>query len=426
MIDAKVYQKLFTALRTRDGKELAKVAYDLLGMPIVVSDAAFVVTAKHPVAELGDEQWDANRVGRQIEPRFLETFREDDHFTKYRPSTSYPILIDWGHYEHMPRLTSAIWSEDAAVGFVCALTIGHSVEPWHYEVLEAIAEAFAILSETEFGTRSRHIDLSTAFLYGMLSGSMNGELESLRALFVQQIGGPYQLLCAKPRTQLETLSESALKRALEASFESFVQVAYQGSLYVLVDCSALESGKVDAEALRAIEAPGVSWGASRTFQDISEFSACRWQAEGALRVGSVIEPAKRFHTFDDLVADVVLDEVTSRVPLRYVEPAALATLRTHDAENGTEYFATFEIYLLNRADRKKTAEALHIHRNTLAYRLDRIRDMIGAAESDPYLPAYFALVRHAEAMGEETSATRVSHDRAPEPGDCEGEVRDDG
>lgn len=426
MVDAKVYQKLFTALRTRDGKELAKVAYDLLGMPIVVSDAAFVVTAKYPAAELGDEQWDANRVGYQIEPRFLETFREDDHFTKYRPSTSYPILIDWGHYEHMPRLTSAIWSEDAAVGFVCALTTGHAVESWHYEVLEAIAEAFAILSETEFGTRSRHIDLSTAFLYGMLSGSMNGELESLRTLFVQQIGGPYQLLCAKTRTQLEALPEGALKRALEASFESFVQVAYQGALYVLVDCSTLGSEKVDAGTMQSIEVPGVSWGASRTFQNISEFSACRWQAEGALRIGSVIEPEKRFHMFDDLVADVVLDEVTSRVPLRYVEPAALAALRTRDAENGTEYFETFESYLLNRADRKATAHALHIHRNTLAYRLDRIRDMIGTAESDPYLPAYFALVRHAEAMGEGAAAHTPRDRTAAEPGDREGEMRDDG
>lgn len=403
MVDANLYQTLFTALRTRDENELAKAAFELLHMPIVASDAAFVVIAKYPTARLGDEQWDANRIGHQIEPRFLETFREDDHFTKY-PSTSRPILIDWGHYEHTPRLTSVIRSEDAVVGFISALTTGHVVEEWHYEALEAIAEAFSILSETEFGTRSRHLDFSTAFLYGLLTGTVNGEFASLRTLFVQQIGGPYQLLCAKTRTQFETLPESALKRALEANFETFVQVAYQGTLYVLVDGAAQRPDKSSGDVLRALEIPHVTWGVSRTFQDLSEFPECRWQAEGALRVGSVIEPDKSVHVFDELVADVVLDEVTSRVPLRCAEPAALAALRAHDAENGTEYFATLECYLLNRGDRKATAAALHVHRNTLAYRLDRIEEMIGSTESDAYTSIYFALARHASAMGDRGGA----------------------
>lgn len=395
MVDASLYQTLFDALRTRSADELAHAAYTLLRMPIVVTDTAFVVIAKCPDKPLGDEQWDANRIGRQIEPRFLETFREDDHFAKY-PQTSRPILIDWGHYERTPRLTALIRSEDTVVGFACALTTGCDVDPWHYEAMEIIAEAFSILTETEFGTRSRHLDFTTAYLYRLLSNTAVDDLDSIHALFVQQLPGPYRLLAARPRTPYDAPPEAAAKRAIERCFDSAAQVAYQNTLYVLVSD---QPSKTRTSIEASLEAPGVVWGVSRAFNDISKFAGARWQIDSALRVGAATDPERCVHFFDDIAEDAVLDEITSRVPLSCAEPPALTALRAHDAENGTEYFATLESYLLNRRDRKATAQALHIHRNTLAYRLDRIDKMAGGEATSTYAAVYFALVRHAQTMG---------------------------
>jgi hypothetical protein len=54
--------------------------------------------------------------------------------------------------------------------------------------------------------------------------------------------------------------------------------------------------------------------------------------------------------------------------------AILAPLETG---SGPELLATLEAYLANDADRRRTASALHVHPNTLDYRLRRIADLTG-------------------------------------------------
>ncbi len=58
-------------------------------------------------------------------------------------------------------------------------------------------------------------------------------------------------------------------------------------------------------------------------------------------------------------------------------------LRAFDRENGTEYLPTYLTFLLHDRNLVKTAGALHVHRNTLVYRLEKIHEMIGTDEDDP-------------------------------------------
>ena len=57
-------------------------------------------------------------------------------------------------------------------------------------------------------------------------------------------------------------------------------------------------------------------------------------------------------------------------------------LLEHDKENGTELFGTYLFFLLNDRNLVKTAKELNIHRNTLVYRIERIREIISADDDD--------------------------------------------
>lgn len=48
-----------------------------------------------------------------------------------------------------------------------------------------------------------------------------------------------------------------------------------------------------------------------------------------------------------------------------------------DEQNDTSYFETLKVYLLHDSNTLKAAKELHIHRNTLNYRLNKINDLIG-------------------------------------------------
>ena len=60
----------------------------------------------------------------------------------------------------------------------------------------------------------------------------------------------------------------------------------------------------------------------------------------------------------------------------------LLRLLQEDRENNTDLYYTLKIYLLNENNVTMAADSLHIHRNTLVYRLKQIRECIEADIND--------------------------------------------
>lgn len=58
-------------------------------------------------------------------------------------------------------------------------------------------------------------------------------------------------------------------------------------------------------------------------------------------------------------------------------------MERYDRENGTAYLQTLNAYLEQGANQRRTAEALFVHINTVAYRLQRMRELFGLALDEP-------------------------------------------
>ena len=57
-----------------------------------------------------------------------------------------------------------------------------------------------------------------------------------------------------------------------------------------------------------------------------------------------------------------------------LEHPVLKQLRSADRRNHTEYFHTLQVYLQEERSLVRASERLHIHKNTLLYRIRRIED----------------------------------------------------
>ena len=79
---------------------------------------------------------------------------------------------------------------------------------------------------------------------------------------------------------------------------------------------------------------------------------------------------------------------TSRcLPNRIPHPA-LAMLRAHDQEKNSTLYETLYQFLVNERSTQRTAQALHIHKNSLLYRLNQIKEIVDLDLDDPNLRAY--------------------------------------
>ena len=69
------------------------------------------------------------------------------------------------------------------------------------------------------------------------------------------------------------------------------------------------------------------------------------------------------------------------MPVSLIHPAVLK-LAEYDRTHNTAFTETLHMYLKKERSQSKTAAALNLHRNTLTYRLQRIRELLPADLED--------------------------------------------
>lgn len=108
------------------------------------------------------------------------------------------------------------------------------------------------------------------------------------------------------------------------------------------------------------------------------------QAKKALRVA---KKNGSFVCYDDLTLDVALAEITDETRKEFVEKVLAILLREK------ELLETLEAYLETNLSIKETSKRLHIHINTLHYRLKRICELTGLSlkETQNLVTFYIAL-----------------------------------
>ncbi|KIL49442.1 CdaR family transcriptional regulator [Jeotgalibacillus soli] len=92
------------------------------------------------------------------------------------------------------------------------------------------------------------------------------------------------------------------------------------------------------------------------------------EAEKALKVAV---KSHKIVFYEELILDIVLEEVTQPTRDEFTDRVLLAI--RHDYE----LLETLKVYFLNNQSLKKTADDLHVHINTLHYRLKQIKDLTG-------------------------------------------------
>jgi DNA-binding PucR family transcriptional regulator len=116
-------------------------------------------------------------------------------------------------------------------------------------------------------------------------------------------------------------------------------------------------------------------GVSDPVRDLEGLADARWRAMVAAATNH--ETGAQVTLFDELRG---LSDVAQRLPpdvARDLAQTTLGSLRAHDATHGSELVATLHAYVAHGGRQRDTAEALHIHPNTLLQRLRRCAELGG-------------------------------------------------
>ena len=117
-------------------------------------------------------------------------------------------------------------------------------------------------------------------------------------------------------------------------------------------------------------------GVSLEFNSFMNLRYAFIQAKSALNA-NVFHPAKNIYHFSNSYADHIVALLDNSTSLPSLCHPKIVELYQYNGDKGHEFVYTLQTYLLCGRSLSTTANIMHIHRNTLQYRLERIREMVG-------------------------------------------------
>lgn len=291
-------------------------------------------------------------------------------------------------------------------GFLTLLGKDEDIQDLDEQIVRRAAPAFAVPIAKHRAIMETQTRLQGSFLESLLAGTFSDEEEIMaRARYLgHDLRGAYDTACLTLDGHAE--SPSAIDEARRAGlWTSFLDLAHReisekwprALLRERGDVLALllpaDEGRDTADVHRALEKTrgtlaglvgrvsstvGIGRRASGPVSIVRSYV----EAEQAARIGRQFLGGDRTISF----ADLGVYRVIARAEREAIETFShefLAALDEYDEQHSGELVETLEGFFACNGNHARAAERLHLHRNTLLYRLGRIEALSGFDLSDP-------------------------------------------
>ena len=280
-----------------------------------------------------------------------------------------------------PSVVANIWLEDHFASRLNMLCVNAEPTPLMAYACGVVAEHL----RRNLGERAQR--RVSGPLRGMLADLLAG-VQLSDALIADRLrtrpgweGGFFRLFAADVHMRQDRQVVSYYAGVLEELFPDggLLALEAEGKLALVAHAAAEESFRAVEEKLSGfLRQQNMVCGESNSFRSLREAQGYFDQARTALRLGAEtpLRPYRRH----------MLQQILSYIPKEraaWLVSPDVGRLREADRAGGLELSETLRAYLEHDRSLTRTAQALFIHKNTLLYRLGRIREILESDLDDP-------------------------------------------
>jgi purine catabolism regulator len=290
----------------------------------------------------------------------------------------------------MTRIVAPIIVQRELHGYIWIIA-GHTpLTPLDELALSHGATVAALILFKEQAVRQAAIALQGDFFTSLLSDG--AELVTLREQ-AQRLGyrldRSHQVWVIATQSELE-MTHSPLKAPihdwLEQQRSPFLLFPRDQHWIAVVECETTEQGYQEAIAMvGALEKTIPIWVGigNVTSPDKSHLQQSYEQAQEALHIAIALRQKPGAIAFQNLGLLHWLYQLSPDDRAANIYRTHIATLQAYDAKRNTDLLTSLEQYLDHGGALVETAATLHVHRNTLLHRLDRIEQLCDVNLKDP-------------------------------------------
>jgi hypothetical protein len=351
---------------------LADAAAALVDAPVTIEDAQSRVLAYSSRQDLADPARVSTIVGRRVPDEVLATLRAQGVFRRLARSAD-PVFVP-ASGGTKPRLVIPVRAGGAWLGSIWAVVEERPSAPLVAELVQTSSVvALHLLRLRAQADLSRRVAADR--LRGVLSGNVAGAADWLpagpwRVVLLGGEGDPVHLL---------DLWESVCRRH---AWNQPLLADLDGRGYAVVrDSDEPAPGTwgwlVDVVAQARRESLALTARAGRAAHAPAELERSRGEAQETDRVA---DAAAAVAVHEEVWAEVTIARAASTLAADPLGP--LQVLRAHDDEHHSDYLGTLAAWLDHPGAPTAAAHSIHVHPNTMRYRMARIADLAGLDLAD--------------------------------------------
>ena len=388
MISTDAYRHMFQAVKTGRIEKIIASAYQILQHPVIFTDASFrKVTQVYPAEKTGDPKWDCYLEGEELDINVLKAFLEHDYArTLQIPGIYY---YNEGYFKDSAQLCASVINNGRIEGYVTILCPEEDYSVELVSLLEIVADAVLIYLRNDLSRFAGVSTLYTAFVRALFTGSFTNlrEAQEMASQLNIKFAPSFIFLVISFREKNVRTFNRYLSDMLNEAHMPLLISPNESNINILL------YGQPDHEynnssVNRLIDLSqqlGYSCGISLPFSDLSELTNMRTQAERSLLFGKSANLSEKALFYRHLSLEIIIDSAINELGrLNCIHPALLY-LKEYDLKYATDYLQTLRMYLRYMGKSAEICEVMHIHRNTLNYRINKIEHLTGIDLGSQYV-----------------------------------------
>lgn len=369
-----VIKRLFEEMiRDTTVSSILQTAYEILGNPIIATDATYRLLGCFPQRTLNDPVWDTLYLRGFVEQEsilMMEVDKTREECLKHDET----ILLNWGFAQDIPRLSCKISSANKMYGYVGVLEYDRPFVKTDYEILDLVCKILYSLVKQRTLPSNEFFLLKQSLLANLLDGGVSSQeiLDQAVSNAKLRIQPPFCIL-AVPLDLVGHDNYKLHKSCNLINEITNVHMLNHGGNIVLYICSTNIETSIEAAAA-LLSSCGLSCGASDIFNELINASYHYRQALAVAEIGKAINSNSLCRFSDYAPKYLIQSALKQEDPKVFIFPG-VRKLIEYDREYKTEFSVTLHTYLTNYKNTHLTSEILHIHRNSMAYRLRKCEEI---------------------------------------------------
>lgn len=354
--------------------QLVETAYGMLNNPIIVTDTSnrILSMSRQPVAERADLE-EQRQQGFLLDTT-LQDIRTNSLYEKARKSATPYYSRDPSH--DIGWLTGIVYVYGIEAAQVSVMEHEREFTRYDVEITGFLTKLIGLELQKDDFYRQNHALMHSVFLSELLKGQVRDARTAgtRRRQLGWNFGAEMRVLTVFDRNygafdRKAQLISSQLHEVIPESR----WVIYESKLVFLIPAA----GGSDAEVTAYLETNGLVAADSEPFSDLLHVRDGYAQTMAAYDLGTRLDPGRVRYRYADYSVRHLGEMAAKSCELSRFYHPAVDKIAAYDRQNGSELISTLKEYLRYVDNPALVAEHLYIHKNTLFYRIGKIRELFG-------------------------------------------------